>query len=113
MNTTTETKVNFYASLRDYAFAEPYAVLSHSEVTCMLQRFDRWTSRIAAHPSLANVFGDSVATPIKMVTALRMAVRESKQAGLFPNVIFSHSEYQAAMSFLAEAGGNRGVSELH
>ena len=113
MKTATETRVNFYASLHDYAFAEPYAVLSNSKVTCMLQRFDRWTSTIAAHPSLADVFGDSVATPIKMVTALRMAVRESKQAGLFPNVIFSHNEYQVAMSFLAETGGYQGVSEFH
>ena len=37
-----------------------------------------------------------------MLTALRVAVNESFQAGIFPNVILSPSEYEATMNFLAE-----------
>jgi|RhiMetdeSRZDD1v2_1073273.scaffolds.fasta_scaffold00979_8 hypothetical protein len=110
MNTALETDVNFYSSLHDYAFAEPYAVLRNSEVASLLQRFDRWVSTIATHPSLVDMLGDSTITCIKRVTALRVAVRESMQAGLFPNVIFSPNEYRAAMNFLAETRGHREVS---
>ena len=110
MNTSLETDVNFYSSLHDYAFAEPYAVLRNSEVASLLKRFDRWVSTIATHPSLVDMLGDSTITCIKRVTALRVAVRESMQAGLFPNVIFSPNEYRAAMNFLAETRGNRRFS---
>ena len=107
MNTSAETNINFYGSLHDYAFAEPYAVLRNSEISSILQRFDRWVSTIATHPNLVDMLGDSTITCIKRVTALRVAVRESMQAGLFPNVIFSPNEYRAAMNFLAETRANR------
>ena len=107
MNTSLETNVNFYSSLHDYAFAEPYAVLRNSEVSSILQRFDRWVSTIATQPKLVDLLGDSTITYIKLVTALRVAVRESMQAGLFPNVIFSPHEYRATMNFLAETSGRR------
>jgi hypothetical protein len=107
MNNQAEISVNFYGSLRDYAFAEPYAVLSNSEVSSILQRFDRWISTIATHPNLVDMLGDGITTQIKMVTALRVAVKESRQAGLFPNVIFSPNEYRATMNFLAETRGIR------
>ena len=110
MNTALETDVNFYSSLHDYAFAEPYAVLRNSEVASLLQRFDRWVSTIATHPSLVDMLGDSTITCIKRVTALRVAVKEARQAGLFPNVIFSPNEYRATMSFLAETRSRQGAS---
>lgn len=115
MNTPLEANVNFYGSLHDYAFEEPYAVLSNSEVTTILKRFDRWVSTIAAQPNLVDMLGDRIITQIKMVTALRVAVRESRQSGIFPNVIFSPNEYRATMNFLAETRTrpNRGVSEFH
>jgi hypothetical protein len=109
VNHQVETNVNFYGSLKDFAFAEPYAVLSNSEVASILKRFDRWVSLIAAHPDLMNGSGHSVTTQIKMVTALRLAVKNSMQAGIFPNVILSPSEYQATIDFLAETRGNRVV----
>lgn len=37
-----------------------------------------------------------------MVTALRLAVKESMRAGIFRNVILPPSEHQATMNFLAE-----------
>ena len=107
MNNSLETNVNFYSSLHDYTFAEPYAVLRNSEVSSILKRFDRWVSTIAAQPNLVDMLGDSIIMQIKIVTALRVAVRESMQAGLFPNVIFSPNEYRATMNFLAETLGNR------
>ena len=107
MNNQAEISVNFYDSLRDYALAEPYAVLSNSEISSILQHFDRWISTIATHPNLVDMLGDSITTQIKMVTALRVAVKESRQAGLFPNVIFSPNEYRATMNFLAETRGIR------
>jgi len=106
VNHQVETNVNFYGSLKDFAFAEPYAVLSDSEVSSILKRFDRWVSMIATHPKLVDMLGDSVTTQIKMVTALRVAVKNSMQAGIFPNVILSPNEYQATMTFLAETRGN-------
>jgi hypothetical protein len=105
-----EINVNFYGSLKDYTFAEPYAVLSNSEISSVLKRFDRWVSMIATHPNLVDMLGDSITAHIKMVTALRVAVKASRQAGIFPNVIFSPTEYQATMNFLAETRGNRVVS---
>jgi len=113
VNDQAETNVNFYCSLKDFAFAEPYAVLSNREVSSILKRFDHWVSIIAAHPNLVDMLGDSITTHIKMVTALRVAVKESRQAGIFPNVIFSPNEYQATMNFLAETNGNRVISEFH
>ena len=109
MNDQAEINVNFYCSLKDFAFAEPYAVLSNREVSSILKRFDSWVSTIATHPNLVDMLGDSITTHIKLVTALRVAVKKSRQAGIFPNVIFSPNEYQAAMSFLAETSGNRVV----
>ena len=113
MNNPAEINVNFYGSLKDFAFAEPYAVLSNSEVSSILKRFDRWVSVIAARPNLVDMLGDSITTHIKMVTALRVAVKKSMQAGIFPNVIFSPNEYQATMNFVAETRGNRIVSEFN
>ena len=110
MNLPAETNVNFYSSLKDFAFAKPYAVLSNSEVTSILKRFDHWVSMIATHPDLVDMLGDRVTMHIKTVTALRVAVKESMQAGIFPNVIFSPKEYQATMSFLSETLGNKVVS---
>ena len=110
MNYQVETNVNFYSSLKDFTFAEPYAVLSNNEVSSILKRFDRWVSIIATHPHLVDMLGDSVTTHIKMVTALRVAVKKSMQAGIFPNVILSPNEYQATMNFLAETRGAKVVS---
>jgi hypothetical protein len=110
MNTPANTNVNFYGSLHDYAFAEPYAVLRDTEVASILQRLDRWVSAIAAHPDLVDMLGDSATRHLKMVTALRVAVKEARQAGLFPNVIFSPYEFREAMNFLAETRSRRGVS---
>ena len=110
MNNQVETNVNFYSSLRDYAFAQPYAVLKNSEVASILNRLDRWVSTIATHPSLVDMVSDSITTKIRMVTALRVAVKEARQAGLFPNVIFSPNEYRATMSFLAETRSRQGAS---
>jgi hypothetical protein len=102
VNNQAEINVNFYSSLTDYKFAEPYAVLRNSEVSCLLQRCDNWVSMIATHPSLVDMLGDSVSGQIKKVTALRVAVKESMQAGIYPNVIFSPSDYRETMNFLAE-----------
>ena len=113
MNNQAEIHVNFYDSLRTLTFAEPYAVLSNSEVASILKRLDHWVSMIATHPNLVDMVGDSITTHIKMVTALRVAVKESMQAGIFPNVIFSPSEYQATMNFLAETRGKRSASEFN
>lgn len=110
MNDQAELNVNFYCSLKDFAFAEPYAVLSNREVASILRRFDCWVSMIGTHPNLVDMLGDSITTHIKMVTALRVAVKESRQAGIFPNVIFSPDEYQATMNFLAETSSNRVVN---
>jgi hypothetical protein len=110
MSNQVEMNINFYSSLRDFTFAEPYAVLRNSEVSSILQRFDRWISTIATHPDLVDMLGDNISTHIKKATALRVAVKESRQAGIFPNVIFSPSDYRETMTFLAETRGNR---ELH
>jgi len=110
VNNQAEVNVNFYSSLQDYAFAEPYAVISNSEVSSILKRFDRWVSMIATHPNLVDMLGDSITTHIKMVTALRVAVKGSMQAGIFPNVILAPNEYRATMNFLAETRGNRRFS---
>jgi hypothetical protein len=110
MNNQVEMNINFYSSLRDFAFAEPYAVLRNSEVSSILQRFDRWISTIATHPELLDMLGDNISTHIRKATALRVAVKESRQAGIFPNVIFSPSDYHETMTFLAETRSNR---ELH
>ena len=106
MNNPIETNVNFYSSLKDFTFAEPYAVLPNREVSAMLERCDSWVSMVATHPNLVDMLGDSITSHVKMVTALRVAVKESMQAGIFPNVIFSPSEYQATMNFLAETHGH-------
>ena len=113
MNTSAEINVNFYSSLHDYTFAEPYAVLRDSEVSSILKRFDRWVSTIATHPDLVDMLGDSTITHIKLATALRVAVKEARQAGLFPNVIFSPIEFREAMSFLAETRGQRAIAEFN
>jgi hypothetical protein len=110
MNPHVETNVNFYSSLQDFKFAEPYAVLSNSEVAAILKRFDRWVSMIATHPGLVDMLGDSITTHIQTVTTLRVALKESTQAGIFPNVIFSPNEYQATMNFLSEIRGDKIVS---
>jgi hypothetical protein len=102
-----EVNVNFYSSLQDYAFAEPYAVIRNSEIASILQRFDRWVSMIATHPNLVDMLGDSITNRISMVTALRVAVKSSMQAGIFPNVILSPSEYRATMNFLSETRGKQ------
>lgn len=108
-----ETDVKFYSSLNDYTFAEPYAVLRHSEVSTILKRCDNWVSTIATHPSLLDMLGDSITAHIRMVTALRVAVKESMQAGIFPNIILSPDEYQATMSFLAETRHKKVASEIN
>jgi hypothetical protein len=113
VNDQVEINVNFYASLKDFTFAEPYAVLRNGEVSSILKRCDRWVSMIATHPNLTDMVGDSIATHVKLVTALRVAVKESMQAGIFPNVIFSPDEYQAMMNFLAATRGHRVVSEIN
>jgi hypothetical protein len=79
----------------------------------MLKRCDNWVTMIATHPNLMDLLGDSITTHIKMVTALRVAVKESMQAGIFPSVIFSPSDYQATMNFLAETRGKRAFSKLN
>jgi hypothetical protein len=48
------------------------------------------------------LLGDRIDGHIKMVTALRTAVRSSMQAGIFPNVILSQDEYWDSVNFLAE-----------
>jgi hypothetical protein len=108
-----EINVNFYGSLNDFTFAEPYAVLRNSEVSSILKRCDHWVSMIATHPNLVDMLGDSITVHIKTVTALRLAVKESMQAGIFPNVILSPSEYRATMNFLAETRSRQGISELN
>jgi hypothetical protein len=113
MNDQADINVNFYGSLNDFTFAGPYAVLRNSEVSSILERCDSWVSMIATHPNLVDMLGDSITTHIKTVTALRVAVKESMQAGIFPNVIFSPSDYRATMKFLAETRGNRVVSEFN
>jgi len=113
VNNQAEINVNFYGSLNDFTFAEPYAVLSNSEVSSILKRCDSWVTMIATHPNLVDMLGDSITTHIKMVTALRVAVKESMQAGIFPNVIFSPNDYRATMNFLAETRGNRAVPEFN
>jgi hypothetical protein len=107
MNNQVEVHINFYESLRDFAFAEPYAVLSNSEVSSLLKRFDRWISTIATHPNLVDMLGDSIIAHIKMATALRVAVKEARQAGIFPNVIYSPNDYRETMNFLAETRAHR------
>lgn len=111
MNAQPETDVKFYGSLNDYTFAEPYAVLRHSDVDSILKRCDSWVSTIATHPNLLDLLGDSITAHIKMVTALRVAVKESMQAGIFPNVILSTNEYQATMNFLAETRHKKSAPE--
>ena len=106
VNDQIEINVNFYSSLKDFTFAEPYAVLPNTEVSSMLERCDHWVSMIATHPDLVDMLGDSISSHIKMVTALRVAVKESMQAGIFPNIILSPSEYEATMNFLAETRGH-------
>jgi hypothetical protein len=113
VNYSTEANVNFYSSLNDFKFAEPYAVLRNSEVTSILERCDSWVSTIATHPNLVDMLGDDVTAHIKMVTALRVAVKESMQAGIFPNVIFSPSDYRETMNFLAETSSHRDAAEFH
>jgi hypothetical protein len=113
VNTQAEINVNFYGSLNDFKFAEPYAVLRNSEVSSILERCDSWVSMIATHPHLVDMLGDSVTAHIKMVTALRVAVKESMQAGIFPNVIFSPSDYRATMNFLAETRSHRGAVDFN
>ena len=113
MNYQAEINVNFYSSLTDYKFAEPYAVLRNSEVTSILQRCDHWVDTIATHPNLLDILGDNVTAHIKMVTALRVAVKESMQAGIFPNVILSPSDYRETMNFLAERRSHRDTTELN
>jgi hypothetical protein len=68
---------------------------------------------IATHPNLVDMLGDNVTAQIKMVTALRVAVKESMQAGIFPNVIFSPRAYRETMSFLAETRSHREVAEFN
>ncbi len=109
MNEQPETIIKFYASLNDYTFAEPYAVLCNSEVSSILKRCDTWVNMIATHPNLVDMLGDSIASHIKMVTALRVAVKESMQAGIFPSVILSPADYRETMSFLVETHGKRSV----
>ena len=113
MNEQAEINVNFYGSLSDFTFSEPYAVLSNREISSILKRCDGWVSMIATHPNLVDLLGDSIVTHIKLITALRLAVRESMQAGLFPNVIFSPSEYRATMSFISEIRGQRTAAGIH
>ena len=113
MNVQPEINVNFYSSLKDFTFAEPYAVLRNSEVSSILERCDSWVSTIATHPNLVDILGDNVTARIKVVTALRVAVKESMQAGIFPNVIFSPSDYQATMNFLAETRSHRDEAEFN
>ena len=113
MNNQAEINVNFYSSLQDFTFAEPYAVLSNHEVSSILKRYDRWVSMIATHPNLVDMLGDSISMHIKMVTALRVAVKESMQAGIFPNIIFSPNEFRATMNFLAETRSYRVSSEFN
>jgi hypothetical protein len=113
VNNHTEINVSFYSSLNDFKFAEPYAVLRNSEVSSLLDRCDSWVNTIATHPNLVDLLGDSVSEHIKMVTALRVAVKESMQAGIFPNVILSPSEFRDTMNFLSETRSRRAVSELN
>jgi hypothetical protein len=113
VNHPTEVNVNFYSSLNDFKFAEPYAVLRNSEVTSILERCDHWVNTIATHPNLLDILGDNITVHIKMVTALRVAVKESMQAGIFPNVILSPSEYRETMNFLSETRGHRNKAELN
>ena len=113
MNDQAEINVNFYGSLNDFKFAEPYAVLRNSEVSSLLERCDSWVSMIATHPNLVDMLGESVTAQIKMVTALRVAVKESMQAGIFPNVILSPSDYRETMNFLAETRSQRVVSAFN
>ena len=113
MNHHAEVNVNFYSSLTDYKFAEPYAVLRNSEVTSILERCDHWVNTIATHPNLVDILGDNITAHIKMVTALRVAVKESMQAGLFPNVILSPSEYRETMNFLSETRSHRNKAETN
>jgi hypothetical protein len=110
MNNQADVNVNFYGSLSDFKFAEPYAVLRNSEVATILERCDNWVSMIATHPDLVDMLGDSVAAHVKMVTALRVAVKESLQAGIFPNVIFSPNDYRETMNFLAETRSHRAMA---
>lgn len=102
VNNQAEINVNFYSSLSDYKFAEPYAVLRNSEVNCILERCDTWVNAIATRPNLLDILGDNITVHIKMVTALRVAVKESLQAGIFPNVILSPNDFRETMNFLAE-----------
>jgi hypothetical protein len=102
VNNQAEINVNFYSSLSDYTFAEPYAVLRNSEVSCLLERCDNWVNAIATRPHLVDILGDNITAHIRMVTALRVAVKESLQAGIFPNVILSPTDYRETMNFLAE-----------
>ena len=113
MNAQPDINVNFYSSLNEFTFAEPYAVLKNSEVSSILERCDCWVSMIATHPNLVDMLGDSITAHIKTVTALRIAVKESMQAGIFPNIIFSPNDYRATMNFLAETRRNRVIPEFN
>ena len=112
MNNQADINVNFYSSLNDFKFAEPYAVLRNSEVSCLMKRADRWVAMIATHPNLVDMLGDNVSPQIKKVTALRVAVKEALQAGIFPNIIFSPSAFRETMNFLAEIRTQRFAADL-
>jgi hypothetical protein len=113
VNNQPDININFYGSLSDFKFAEPYAVLRNSEVNSILERCDSWVNTIATRPNLLDILGDNITAHIKMVTALRVAVKESLQAGIFPNVILSPHDYRETMNFLAETRSHRTVTEFN
>jgi hypothetical protein len=100
VNIQSTNNINFYEALTDIGVTKPYAVISAEELTAVVRRFVAWARMVATHPDLAQSLGDENTAHIVLATSFRIAVRQSKQDGIFPNVVLPARKFKAGMELI-------------
>ena len=103
MPTPSKNNVNFYETLQDIETSVLYASVNADELSLVIRRFVSWSQMLLTHPDMAAKFGDLSTTCIQLATGLRTAMRVSRNAHTYPDVILPMNKYSTAMKIYTES----------
>ena len=97
MPTPSKNNINLYETPQAIETSVPYAKIDADELSLVIQRFVTWSAMLVTHPDTAAKFGELSTTCIQLATDLRTAMKMSRYARTYPNVVFPMSKYFTAM----------------
>jgi hypothetical protein len=99
LNDQTISKVFFFDTLKELTFSKPYAVLTTTEVSSLVNRFEAAGKLICTNPRIRSQFkrlNANLDPGIAWCVAIDIAMKD----GLYPCVVLPRKKYEAAMSIL-------------